>query len=237
MDNHPIKGLTSLRRLLKMLHPEGIPWPGSTIYNRISSTGVFQEHYDRVAQHILTFCSAGHLLDIGTGPGRLLITLHRASPGMHLTGIDISPAMVGRARKNMELSGLRKAVPIREGAASMIPFPDNIFDIVVSTAAIHHWKDPVRGLNEVYRVLKGGRYALIYDVVSGTPSHVVEQMQRRFGRLRTAFFWIHAYEEPFLSLSNFERLAEGTFFRKGEIRFVGILCCLILKKEIPDIVA
>lgn len=119
----------------------------------------------------------------------------------------------------------------------MIPFPDNTFDIVVSTAAIHHWKDPVRALNEVYRVLKGGRYALIYDVVSGTPSHIVEQMRHRFGRLRTAFFWIHAYEEPFLNLSSFERLADDTLFKKGEIRFVGILCCLILKKEIPDIVA
>jgi ubiquinone/menaquinone biosynthesis C-methylase UbiE len=237
MDKHPMKGLTFLRRLPKVFHPEGIPWPGSAIYNRISATDVFQEHYDRVAQHILTYCSTGRLLDVGTGPGRLLIALHKASPHMRLTGIDISSAMVGRARKNMEAQGLRRDIPIRGGSASMIPFPDNTFDIVISTAAIHHWKDPVKALNEVYRVLKSGRHALIYDVVSGTPSHIVEQMQRRFGRLRTAFFWIHAYEEPFLSLSSFQRLAEDTLFKKGEIRFVGVLCCLILKKEIPDIVA
>lgn len=237
MSIRPINRLTPLRRLLKLLHPEGIPWPGSVVYDRISATGLFQEHYDRVAQHVLGYCSSGHLLDVGTGRGRLLITLHGASPCMHLAGIDVSPAMVARARKNMELSGFQRFIEIKEGAASLIPFPDDTFDIVVSTAAVHHWKDPIRGLNEIHRVLKGGRHALIYDVVSDTPSHVVEQMQLQFGRLRTAFFWIHALEEPFYSLANFTGLAGGTLFDEGEVRFVGILCCLILKKEIHDIVA
>lgn len=237
MSIWPTNRLSPVRRLLKLLHPEGIPWPGSVIYDRISATGLFQEHYDRVAQHVLGYCSSGHLLDVGTGPGRLLITLHGLSPRMRLSGIDVSPAMVSRARKNMETSGFQKSIEIREGAASMIPFPDNTFDIVVSTAAVHHWKDPTRGLNEIHRVLKGGRHALIYDVVSDTPSHMVEQMQLQFGRLRTTFFWIHALEEPFYALTNFARLAEGTRFGQGEIRFVGILCCLILKKEIPDVVA
>lgn len=237
MDSFSIKGLTPLRRFLKLLHLEGIPWPGSSVYNRISESALFQEQYNRVVQHILSFCSDGHLLDVGTGPGRLLMKLHSAAPGMRLIGIDISRAMISQARKNIELSGLHRVIQLREGTASMIPFPDSTFDIVVSTAAVHHWKDPVRGLNEVYRVLKDGRYALIYDVVTDTPPHVLEQMEIQFGRVRTAFFWIHALEEPFLSLSNFQNLAESSLFKKSETRFVGILCCLIMKKEIPDIVA
>lgn len=223
--------------LLKSIYPEGIPWPGSVIYDRISRTNLFREHYERVAHHVLTYCSTGRLLDIGTGPGRLLIALHNASPGLRLTGIDISPAMVRRARKNMDSLGLHQKIHIEEGAGAAIPFPDHTFDIVVSTAAIHHWKDPVRGLNEVYRVLRGGGYALIYDVVSDTPSHVIQQMKRRFGGLRASFLSIHAIEEPFLSRASFQRLAEDTPFKEGETCFVGVLCCLILKKEIPDIVA
>jgi ubiquinone/menaquinone biosynthesis C-methylase UbiE len=231
------KQFSRMRRIFKLFHPEGIPWPGSSIYDRLSATRVFQEQYDRVAQHILTYCPTGHLLDIGTGPGRLLITLHGASPSLRLTGIDISPSMVVRARRNVELSGLDGNVQVMEGGVAAIPFPDNLFDIVVSTGAIHHWKDPVRGLNEVYRVLKVGRYALIYDVVSDIPRHILKEMRRRSGRLRTAFLWIHAFEEPFLSLANLQDLAESTLFRGGDIRFVGILCCLIMKKDVPDIIA
>jgi len=229
--------LTPLRRFLKLFHPEGIPWPGASLYNWISGTEVFQDLYERVAQHILTYCSQGHLLDIGTGPGRLLMTLHRASPAMRLAGCDISQAMVDRARKNIESSGLANVIEVRQGSAAAIPFPDSTFDVVVSTGTIHHWKDPTGGLNEVYRVLKDERYALMYDVVSDTPSHILGQMQRQFGRLKAILFWVHAFEEPFYRFAKFEELAEGTLFEKGETRFVGTLCCLILKKEIPDIIA
>lgn len=237
MDHDPIRESTTRRGLLRPFLPEGIPWPGSIIYDRISAARIFREHYERVAQHILTYCSAGHLLDIGTGPARLLITLHDALPSMGLSGIDISPAMVARARKNVESSGLVRDIQIKEGAAASIPFPDGTFDVVVSTVAIHHWKDPAGGLNEVYRVLKGGRYALIYDVVSDTPPHILEQMECQFGRLPAALLRIPALRGHLLRLDNLHQLPENTPFRRGEIGFVGILCCLILKKEIPDIVA
>lgn len=69
MGNQPMTRLTPLRRLLRLFHPEGIPWPGSVIYDRISATGPFQEYYRRLAQHIIGYCSSGYLLDVGTGPG------------------------------------------------------------------------------------------------------------------------------------------------------------------------
>jgi len=235
MNESRLNRLASLRRTLKLLHPEGIPWPAAVLYDRISATSVFQDQYERVARHIINYCSHGSLLDIGTGPGRLLMKLHDASPTMRLVGVDISPAMVKRARKNVESSGL--PIEIREGGAASLPFRDGAFDIVVSTGTIHHWKDPSGALNEIYRVLKGGRYALMYDVVRDTPPHVLQQMHRQFGKLRTTFFWIHAFEEPFLSLDGFQRLAEATLFERGDTHFVGMFCCLVLKKMIPDIIA
>jgi ubiquinone/menaquinone biosynthesis C-methylase UbiE len=237
VSEFPMNRLRPLGRFLKRFHPEGIPWPAALLYNRISATGLFQEHYERVAQDILTYCSQGYLLDIGTGPGRLLMKLHSASPDMRLAGIDISPAMVDRARKNMESSRLSNVIEIGRGESAMIPFPDGTFDIVVSTGTIHHWKDPVGGLNEVYRVLKNDRYALMYDVVGDTPAYIMEQMNRKFGKFRTRLFWLHAFEEPFYKLAGFEQLAEETPFGEGKTRFVGMLCCLILKKEIPDMLA
>ena len=217
----------SIGRFFKRIHPESIPWPGSVLYNRISSTAIFQRHYEMVADDILSFRTDGCLLDIGTGPGRLLLKLHQKSPRMRLVGIDSSPAMVTKAKENT--TGV-ESIEIREGNASNIPFPDGYFDIVVSTASIHHWKQPTIALNEVYRVLKKDGFALIYDLASDTPQSILADCQREFGRFKTTLFWLHSFEEPFYSRRNFEALVQSTLFRNCQARFVGLLYCLILKK-------
>jgi len=225
-----LHGLSPIRRLLKLLHPEGIPWPGSVLYNAVSGTGVFQRYYERLAADIARYCSAGRLLDIGTGPGWLLVKLHQRAPELKMVGIDASPAMVGKARENVIAAGLSDVITVTEGNAGRIPFADDSFDIVVSTGSIHHWKEPVPALNEVYRVLKPCAYALMYDLVSDTPAPALREMAQEFGRLRTWMFWLHGFEEPFYQRRNFELLARPTRFREGHTQFVGVLCCLILKK-------
>ncbi|MGA2092097.1 MAG: class I SAM-dependent methyltransferase [Sedimentisphaerales bacterium] len=219
--------LSPLRRLLKLVHPEGIPWPGSVFYNAISLSAIFQKHYELVAKDILSYCSQGALLDIGTGPAWLLLKIHRQCPQMRLVGIDSSPAMVIKARQNVAATGV---IEIKQGNASHVPFPDCSFDIVVSTASIHHWKEPTVGLNEVYRVLKEGGYALVYDLVSDTPASIMEQTRREFGRWKATLFWLHSFEEPFYDRKNFAALTGPTLFKQGQTKFVGLLYCLILKK-------
>jgi ubiquinone/menaquinone biosynthesis C-methylase UbiE len=218
------------RRLLKLVHPEGIPWPGSVIYNAINKAAVFQGHYELVARDILSYCAQGSLLDIGTGPAWLLLKIHQRSPAMRLVGIDSSSSMVAKARKNMAEAALSDVIEIREGNASQIPFVDRSFDIVVSQWSVHHWKHPVAALNDVYRVLKSGGYALMYDLVTDTLAAILEEMAREFGRLKMTLCRLHSFEEPFYSRENYESLAQPTLFKEGRTRFVGISCCLILKK-------
>lgn len=222
--------LSPARRLLKIIHREGIPSPGTVFYNAISQTSLFQRNYELIAKDILSYCSEGRILDIGTGPGWLLVKLHHESPRLRLTGLDVSPSMVVRARKNMAEAGLSEVIEVREGNASHVPFSDNSFDTVVSTGSIHHWKNPTACLNEVYRVLKPGGFALMYDLVSDTPAAVLKETAYEFGRLRVLLFWLHSFEEPFYSSKDFELLAQPTLFKEGRTRFVGLMCCLILKK-------
>jgi ubiquinone/menaquinone biosynthesis C-methylase UbiE len=218
------------RRFLKLVHPEGIPWPGTFFYNAISGTAIFQGHYELVAKDILSYCSEGNLLDIGTGPAWLLLKLHQQSPAMRLVGIDSSSSMVAKARKNMAKAGLADVIEIGEGNASQIPFADKSFDIVVSTGSIHHWKHPIAALNDVYRVLKPGGYALMYDLVTDTPAAILDEMAHQFGRLKMTLFWLHGFEEPFYNRENYQSLARPTLFKDGRTQFVGLLCCLIMKK-------
>ncbi len=223
--------LSPARRFLKRFHPEGLPFVGTMLYNLFSMTSGFQRQYELVARDILGFCQAGSILDVGTGPGWLPIKLHRLYPGLELIGADISPSMVIKARKNMETSGLADEITIIENGVTNLAFDDNRFDAVVSTGSIHHWKDPEAGLNEIYRVLKPGGYALVYDLVSDTPSYVKKETARRFGRTRMMLLWLHAYEEPFYSTKYFEQLCHPALFKEGHIEFVGVFCRLVMKKS------
>jgi ubiquinone/menaquinone biosynthesis C-methylase UbiE len=218
------------RGIIKRLHPEGIPGPAASLYDRLSGSRIFQRHYELVAKDIMSHTRQGSLLDVGTGPGWLLIKVHELSPGLRLVGLDASPAMVEMARTHIARAGLSDAVEVLLGNAGEMPFPDASFDTVVSTGSIHHWKDPVSGLNEVYRVLKPGGCALIYDLVRGTPRHILRETRREFGLLRIMLFWLHAFEEPFYTQKRLESLAGSTLFRAGETRYLGLLCCLVLRK-------
>lgn len=222
------------RDFLRRWHPEGIPWPGSVLYNAVSQTEVFNRHYGLVADHVRLYCSTGVILDIGTGPGWLLVALRRSSPELELVGVDISPAMVTTARKNMKKAGHSTVIDLGVAAAEALPFRDDSFNAVISTGSLHHWKDPLAALNEVHRVLRVGGYALVYDLVHNLPHAVAEAARHEFGAFRTRMVWLHSFEEPFYSPQDMEALVPSTLFETGQTQFVGMLCCLVLRKSTPE---
>ena len=50
---------------MKKLHPEGIPWPWSLLYNAVSRTAIFREHYELVARDVARHGTFARILDIG----------------------------------------------------------------------------------------------------------------------------------------------------------------------------
>jgi len=221
---------TGWRQCLRRWHPEGIPWPFAILYNAISRSRVFVEHYRLVADDVGHYYRSGRVLDIGTGPGWLLLALRRSLPEADLVGVDISAAMVSLAKGNLTRAGCAGGVEVTQAGADALPFPDESIDVVVSTGSLHHWKNPVAGLNEVHRVLKPGRWALLYDLVSKVPPAVIRGARAEFGRVRSSLLWLHSFEEPFYSPEEMAALAPATHFGRGETRFVGVLCCLTLQK-------
>jgi ubiquinone/menaquinone biosynthesis C-methylase UbiE len=82
--------------------------------------------------------------------------------------------MIDRARMNAERAGNgSELVPsFVVGDAAALPFPDGSFEVVVSTMSMHHWSDPIAGLNEIGRVLRPDGRALIWDLRPGiVPFH------------------------------------------------------------------
>lgn len=104
------------------------------------------------------------VLDIGCGTGTLAIAAarHVAPPGC-VRGIDASAPMIARARRKAVKAGVD--VDFQVAFAEKLPFPDGLFDVVLSTLMLHHLARTTRDAcaREVGRVLKSGGRVLAVD--------------------------------------------------------------------------
>jgi ubiquinone/menaquinone biosynthesis C-methylase UbiE len=102
------------------------------------------------------------VLDVGCGPGYLTaLAAAAASPGGRAEGIDPSAPMIEQARRTRQADNCS----FRLGRAESLDAPDGSFDVVVSSLAVHHIPEQVRGtaFAEMYRVLRPGGRVLVAD--------------------------------------------------------------------------
>ncbi len=133
-------------------------------YNRIIQRPPFKSIRKMVAQEIRAHNPKGTIVDIGCGPGYLIDAIAKSSPRLHIIGVDISEEMLKTARRNLCSSDLKKRIEYRRGDVQGLPFENNTIDFVVSTFSLHHWSNPDKALQEIYRVLKYQGQFLIFDL-------------------------------------------------------------------------
>ncbi len=108
--------------------------------------------------------SEGRILDVGCGFGGTLIALAQSFPGAECVGIDTSDVLLELARRTAEAKGLAQKVRFENGDAQAIPYPDDSFDVVLSTNVLHHVKEPLKMLGEIERVLAPEGILYIADI-------------------------------------------------------------------------
>lgn len=101
------------------------------------------------------------ILELGFGPGFALQQLSRTVRRGFIAGVDVSPTMVTAASRRNARAVQRGLVQLQCADVVDLPFDDARFDKAFSIHSIYFWPDPLRALQEVWRVLRpGGLLAL-----------------------------------------------------------------------------
>lgn len=101
------------------------------------------------------------VLDIACGPG--IVATAFAPHAGHVTGLDVVPAMIERARARAAEMGVCN-VTFEVGDSNALSYPDESFDLVVTRYSFHHLTAPVATLREIRRVCRRGGTIVVADV-------------------------------------------------------------------------
>jgi ubiquinone/menaquinone biosynthesis C-methylase UbiE len=120
--------------------------------------------------------AVGRVLEVAVGTGRSLPFYVNASS---LTGVDLSPEMLARARQRAEERGL--PIDLREGDAESLPVEDAAYDSVVCCLSLCTIPDPASAIAEMKRALVPGGRLLLMDHVASTwpPIYAVQWLVER----------------------------------------------------------
>jgi SAM-dependent methyltransferase len=153
--------------------PGGILIGDAVLYEALSRL-LLGPFLPRIAADVAAVAPDGaRVLEVGCGPGHLSGQL-AGQHDLEVTGLDLDPAMITRARASTDRAGNRggRRPSFLVGDVASLAFPDGSFDLVVSTLSMHHWADPATGLAEIGRVLRPGGRALIWDFRPGVRPHL-----------------------------------------------------------------
>jgi arsenite methyltransferase len=109
------------------------------------------------------------VLDLGSGAGTdSLIAAQMVGEDGFVTGVDMTPEMLAKARQAAAEMGVRN-VEFVEAEAERLPFPDESFDAVISNGVIDLIPDKDAVFDELFRVLRSGGRMQIADVTIQNP--------------------------------------------------------------------
>ncbi|MCX8012084.1 MAG: class I SAM-dependent methyltransferase [Desulfobacterota bacterium] len=137
--------------------------------------------------------TAGVLIDLGCGPGDILIRTMKFIPRFFFIGLDASTEMIKLAVEEVKKNQYSQKIFFLQGDAKKLSFTSQTFDVIISNSLVHHLLDPLPLWEEVKRVIKPGGTVLFRDLCRpSTPEAAWEIVEKYSGNepslLKTLFF-------------------------------------------------
>jgi len=104
-------------------------------------------------------------VDIGCGPGDVMIRLARALPDLRITAIDASAPMIALARAAVMTEGLSDRIELVQGYVPGVALKAHSFDAVLSKDLLHHVPNPSVLWKEIARLARPGAVIYVMDLV------------------------------------------------------------------------
>jgi ubiquinone/menaquinone biosynthesis C-methylase UbiE len=192
------------------------------------------EDFRRQARKVSERLRGGsRVLEVAPGPGYFAIELAKLG-NFEITGLDISKTFVEIATENARQSGTK--IDFRLGNASAMPFADDSFDFVYCSAAFKNFTEPVKALDEMYRVLRVGGEAVVHDLRKDAPLEEINAYVKKSGRKwfdawLTRMAFKHMLIKRAYTQDDFTRLAAQSRFGKCRITADSIGMEVVLKKD------
>jgi ubiquinone/menaquinone biosynthesis C-methylase UbiE len=212
---------------------KGLGMEGAVAKWYATNTGKSMAAFRSEARRAADLLAPGaRVMEIAPGPGYFAIELARLGD-FRITGLDISKTFVEIAQENAARAGVD--VEFRLGSASQMPFENDQFDFLFCRAAFKNFSEPLKAVEEMYRVLAPGGRVWIIDLRRDAS---LEAVHKEVGRMDLGLFssWFTRLTFRFMLLKRaytkpeFERLAAQTRFRSVQVEEEGIGLNIRLEK-------
>ena len=154
---------------------------GSAVYDAMTHQDVWREQIADVLDHLPEETGIRAVLDLGCGPGVSAFVLAQRLPEATVDGLDLAERMIVRAKRHHARTFPHLSrVKFHVGDATMLPWPDDAFDLVVGHSFLYLVPDPLAVLAQARRVLApGGTLVLLEPNSTGSFRRAAD---RGFGR-------------------------------------------------------
>lgn len=159
MDNSKAAGIRDKKEVGPMF--DSIAWRYDFL-NHLLSFGVDRRWRRKAIRKIPEEINNPLIIDVATGTGDFALEALSISPSK-ITGIDISEKMLELARRKVKTMGFEGAVEFIRCNSENICFNDDTFDVAIVAFGVRNFTDPLKGLSEMWRVIRYGGIAIILE--------------------------------------------------------------------------
>ena len=129
------------------------------LYGRFIMSRIFEVGNARMNDFVFELMAlqeTDHVLEIGSGTGKLLKRMSAQITQGSIEGVDFSNSMISLSRKRNKKKIAKGILTIKQGDFNNVEYDEQCFDKICSVNTIYFWPDPEKTIQTIYRILKRG---------------------------------------------------------------------------------